>query len=312
MNISQKSIEADVHPLVVCLDDNYDKITGFFIFSLISQLSPEVRKLLLIYAVTFENCSLSFVKITCSDLNIQLNVISISDNDVKAKDFKHRGHISSAAFLKLLLPDLLPSTINSCVYADPDILIHSKADDIFTFKLDLDVIIASNIHEDMERDEFPPQDCFDGYNFSFHSGFMYINLMRARQMKFTQTCLDLLSITHQFGYADGEILVLACRERSLVQEVPATLHLVCDPVCLKNLNGNKPILVHLEGAGKPWNWPYGGEWRRLWRKQYRIWDPTFRLPKSSYWQFFVAKITSGIYKLSYPIYQILKKRTWPY
>ncbi len=300
-------VDTKIHPFVVVLDDNYDKITSFFLYRLVTMLSPSIRSKSHIYAVTFENCELKNVVRVLEEMGQQFSIIRINSEDKRIKDFQHRGHISSAAFLKLLLPSVLPKTIDSCIYADPDILVLKNTDRLFTFPLDENAVLAANVHENMKRTDFPPEKFFDNYNFSFHSGFMYINLKRARKIRFTETCLELLAKTHTLGYADGEILVLACSVRSEVQNVPASLHFVADPVCTQNLKSATPVLVHLEGAGKPWNWPFGGKFRREWRAQYRDWDPSFRLPLSCYIEFLGRNTKTVVYKLLFPIYTFLKR-----
>ena len=302
------NIDRFFHPIVLVLDDNYDDIASFYIFRLVEELSRSSRENFSIYIVTFENCVLENVLRVCKSLQISYNVIKVSNDDILFKDFKNRGHISRVAFLKLVLPNILPRTIDTCLYSDTDILVLGNIEEILSFPLGTDVLIAANLHENMKRDEFPPQDCFDNRNFSFHSGLMYINLRLARKLNFASYCLKVLEVNHKFGYADNEILVLALRERRLIQQVPARLHLVSDPVCIQNLGQDFPILVHLEGAGKPWNWPFGDQFRRQWRKQYRVWDSSFKLPLSSYLRFFKSKIKSGLYKCTFPIYSFLRSK----
>jgi lipopolysaccharide biosynthesis glycosyltransferase len=195
-----------------------------------------------------------------SELLPSISILKASAKPFEA--FPVNGHVSVAAYFRLLLPDLLPSSMERVIFIDADTIITDSLDDLWNQSLQGNALAAVREHKLF---------CVHHnhqYGHYFNAGIMLIDLMKWRQT-------NLISKGHRFAieipeklrHSDQDVLNLVFENNwlNLPDRWNACPHLfgltggydlTPEALSTNELEAiQHPAIVHFAGSGrdKPWN-----------------------------------------------------------
>lgn len=178
-------------------------------------------------------------------------------------------NISLAAYYRLILPDVLPESLNKILYLDCDIVVNGEISSLWNFDLQNNAVAGV---EDSIRVSFnAPKRLGYPVNYSyFNSGVMLINLSTLRKMKFTQMAFFYIKChLKEIVYHDQDILNALLYDKKVFLPIKWNVmecFLFRRPLIhskYKQEIGDarkNPAIIHFTGKMKPWykecNHPY--------------------------------------------------------
>lgn len=154
------------------------------------------------------------------------------------------GHLSSASYARLFIPDLLPGH-DRAIYIDSDALVIADLEPLWRFGLDDDllagVVDPGMLPESLERFAVPQGQYVN-------SGVMLINLERWRTEQIGARCVDQLRRHPDFELADQTAINIVAKGRIRHLD-PRFNHFAAN-----RMRGDAQDLriLHFTGADKPW------------------------------------------------------------
>lgn len=191
-----------------------------------------------------------------------------------------QDHISSAMYLKLLIPDLL-ATVTRCVYMDADTLVRASIDELFE-SLSTDATTAGVPDSEIPRIGFAPgirnwrEEGINPQAGYINSGVLVLDLERWRRDDLARRMLAWRKRNPEsWGDNDAICAVLNGDFALLAPRFNATVHMMrpassvyghMDAVTVDEARAD-PAIVHFTGAIKPWHrnarLPFLEEWRSV-------------------------------------------------
>jgi lipopolysaccharide biosynthesis glycosyltransferase len=264
--------------LVIAIDQNYERYAELLIHDIWQAIGGRMKMhLTLITFADFQGLKLANL---ARQLKIDFNHWMV-DLNLEGVQFLDHGHITKSAYLKFFIGNASPKGFKFCLYVDPDVLVTGDPLQFFEF-LPSSILSAwthPKLYSIISRDsaERVP---------GFSSGLMLINLQAWRSQSLTCKLLEVLKDYPQ--EPDGDIFNLAFAQYKLEWErLPAFLHQIRELESVAEVGGKSPVIVHFEGASKPWNTPFGGKYEREWRKRFRKIYPNFKISLPLYINFFM-------------------------
>jgi len=156
-------------------------------------------------------------------------------------DFVVNGHISKATYYRLYLGSILPSTIDSVLYLDTDLLVVSNNfNELFDINIKDYPLAAVNHYTPNERLRL-------GLNGDyFQAGVLLINLKFWRENSVEDSFLDVLQTrSKDLLYWDQDILNIVFDSSCLVLPDKYNVHLLLAGVA-------DVVIYHFDGTRKPW------------------------------------------------------------
>lgn len=193
------------------------------------------------------------------------------------------AHISKIACARLLLPSLLPKSINKVLYLDSDIIILSDIKELY------DMPLGSNLAGMMKNDrdvKYPNFD-FDVYH---NSGVILINLQAWRENKIEEKMINFLDENKNnffaknplYKFIDQDSINIALKGR--IKTLPSKWNFLYwnskfwgldEPVFPSEIK-----LIHYIGGIKPWDFP-GDD--KMYSIYYSYWERSpFKADKTKY------------------------------
>ena len=181
----------------------------------------------------------------------QLDPLEVDVNSLVS--LKVDGHVSAATYYRLLIPVILPSTVEKVLYLDSDIIVRSSLTDLWNTDLQEHPIAAVEESGDVGRERLgiPYQGKY------FNAGVLLINLRVWRErsihvetLAFIRKHLDIIQLWDQDGLnavMSGQWLELPCHWNVQNGHFLDAAHRARYPDIIKN-----PAIVHFTGAQKPW------------------------------------------------------------
>lgn len=187
-----------------------------------------------------------------------------------------KDHISSATFLRLLIPDLFPE-ISECVYLDADTLVRNNLDGLKSY------ISREHFAGGVRASETPTlgsaisswrQDGLNPHANYINAGVLWMNLDKWRREDLGPKCLQWFA-RNPASWVDNDAICATLGEQIslLPLRYNATIHMMrpaskvygFEPTSEVDKARSDPAIVHFTGAIKPWHrnatMPYLSEWR---------------------------------------------------
>lgn len=191
--------------------------------------------------------------------NIKFNFYTINDDLLNEIEIQAE-HLTIQTLYRLLIPNVLPKSVEKVIYLDSDLIVESDLSELFNIEVE-DYYIAAINEIYKPSIKILKLDSMMDY---FNAGVMVINLKKWRQNSLTEKCFEFAKMNQEkLLLADQDILngVLrgnwkrASLEWNLVKGVWNNYDEYCaiysKPYIDKVIN--KPNIIHFTTASKPWH-----------------------------------------------------------
>ncbi len=226
--------------VVTCSDDGYALGVGA-LFASILRFHPQARLALVDLGIGAQN--LAALQAIAAEAGNRIEVLALAPGGLNHLCID--GHLSCAAYARLLIPDLFPLE-SRCLYLDCDMVATGPLDDLWSADLaglPLGAVVA--------RRPDPAELAFHGLDEGAYvnSGVLLMDLDAWRQGGLTARCLDFAE-THgdKVVYHDQSAInaVLA----GAIRLLPETFNTAQDH---RRMLWRIPRIIHYKSARKPWN-----------------------------------------------------------
>lgn len=249
MNKSNNSIH-----IITSLDTNYIQHCGVMLSSLFYNNHQHTFTIWLIIDFK-ENKEFRKLKSFIHKTKHTLKVVHTDGTQVS--HFQTIHHLTSATYYRILIADLIDSSLKKIIYLDVDIIVKNDIADLWNTPFD-DMLIAAvpeygfNRHRELGLEE--------SSNY-FNAGVFLINIEKWREKKMTNVVLAFLNQNHaSLPMMDQDALniVLAKEWKELHHKWNVTSNLLSS----NNTNLQKkekeaaenPVIIHYTGFSKPWHY----------------------------------------------------------
>ena len=239
--------------IVICCDDNYVIPAMVCIYSACKNSSKKLK----IYVITSvqskvaNNELLKFSKKNGLDLQVV-----IVDNE-EFIGWKENGHISLAAYLRLLIPSIINE--EKVIYLDCDILV--QGDLTHLYNINTENFYLAGV-EDYSRNQ-----TYD--DIYINSGVLLMNLPLLRKDNFLLKCKALQEEVHlTCNFADQTIINKFGLGKKMILKCEWNFQVMHDDIFFQNwsLIKKRAKILHFIGRVKPWSKRANPLIRSLWRK----------------------------------------------
>ncbi|MBK1856513.1 glycosyltransferase family 8 protein [Verrucomicrobiaceae bacterium 5K15] len=206
-----------------------------------------------------------------SGSDISLNFITVRETDIPENAPTH-GHISLAAYYRILLPNLLPPEVDEVLYLDCDLLIEKDLKSLFDCDLEDNYLAAvtNPFFERWETLQLNPE--WDYFN----SGVLLLNLVKCREEAFVNNNFNIIAEeSNHLVLHDQDTLNKACAGQWLrlspVYNMQNAFYLnppkklAMKKGLLKGLKEDA-VIVHYSSSLKPWLYSCGHPLKSLYYK----------------------------------------------
>jgi lipopolysaccharide biosynthesis glycosyltransferase len=232
--------------ILFCFDKKYEQHFGVAVTSLILNNIDNVIRIHLVTKKPSSNLREKIDQITLK-YNVEFLIYEIDETEIK--NLTVSAHISSAAYYRLLAPDLLPKDLDKVLYLDSDLIVNGSLLELYNLNI-LNYLVAARggkVVTQKKRLDLKS-------NYYFNSGVMLINLEAWHQMDIGNQCIQFLKENPHMTklwdqdalnkVIDGQFLNLDKKWNSLVDLYEGTSEV-----------NNQSVIVHFVGSLKPWhNW----------------------------------------------------------
>lgn len=255
--------------LVLASDDNYAQHVAVACASMLKNAShPEKLQFYILNdAISIENCKR--IEQTVQRLQGHVEFISVDSDSIQGFT---SGHISRAAYLRLMIAAVLPHDVGKAIYFDTDLVVLDDVETLWNMPLhgkplgavcDFGIMKSKRMIEQKWNTIQLPK----GRDY-FNSGVLVIDLQQWREKNYGDLVID--SITqHSYRHHDQDGLnkILMDNWESLPLRwnvIPPVFMLPLKVLCNKRLRGRalealrKPAVFHWAGRYKPWEFTLQG------------------------------------------------------
>jgi lipopolysaccharide biosynthesis glycosyltransferase len=231
--------------VLFCFDERYEQHFGAAVTSLLLNNLEHLSKVHIVTKKVSDNLN---QKITQLKTKSKVDFLIYEVNDQDVQNLKVSAHISSAAYYRLLAPDLLPQDLNKILYLDSDLVVTGSISELYNYDI-TNYIIAAYRGDGKAVSSKKRLDLKGDYY--FNSGVMLINLQAWRDIDVGKQCIeyirnfpDQVMLWDQDALnkiIDGQFFHIDKKWNSLV-----------DLYNGKSLIDQESIIVHYIGSLKPW------------------------------------------------------------
>ncbi|HLP90763.1 MAG TPA: glycosyltransferase family 8 protein [Nostocaceae cyanobacterium] len=231
--------------VLFCFDHRYEQHFGVAVTSLILNNLEHLHKVHIVTKTVSADLNQKINQLK-EKTNIDFQVYEVNDEDVK--NLKVSEHISSAAYYRLLAPDLLPQNLSKILYLDSDLVVNGSILELYNYDL-TDYIIAAYRGDGKSITAKKRLELKGDYY--FNSGVMLINLQAWHRHNIGKQCIEYIReypekviLWDQDALnkiIDGQFLHLDKKWNSLV-----------DLFGGQSKVDDKSIITHFIGSLKPW------------------------------------------------------------
>ncbi|MBD3882070.1 glycosyltransferase family 8 protein [Phormidium tenue FACHB-886] len=254
-------------PVVVCAaDNNYAMQLAVVVRSAVEHLDGDRR--LLIYVIDGGITSRNKAKILRSIDSSRCNITWLQPSLNLLSQMPVSGHITAAAYLRILIPDLLPDAVEKAIYLDSDLIVNADLGKLWDIPLEKALSAVQDF-------SVPYVSCKGGLsnyrelNLSddrkyFNSGVLVFDLERWRSENLRQKIFQYIAQNKrsiQLHDQDAMNAVLAWDWQELDPRWNQTPH-IFKPLSWQESPFNEavykqilqdPYIIHFASAAKPWN-----------------------------------------------------------
>ncbi|MBW4557834.1 MAG: glycosyltransferase family 8 protein [Trichormus sp. ATA11-4-KO1] len=242
--------------VLFCFDGKYEQHFGVAVTSLILNNLENLTK---VHIITKKITSSFKQKIDQLKTKAKIDFLIYEVEDREVANLKVSEHISSAAYYRLLAPDILPNHLSKILYLDSDLIVNGSILELYSYDISNYIVAAhgKKVVTTKKRLEL-------NNNYYFNSGVMLINLENWRNMNIGKQCLDFIrNYPHMIKLwdqdalnkvIDGQFLNLDQKWNSLVDLYEG-----------HSQANDQSIVVHFTGSLKPWHgWCISSEKELYW------------------------------------------------
>jgi hypothetical protein len=192
---------------------------------------------------------------------VEWNRLDVDTRDLTDRGFSTRsyGHISPVTYYRLLLPELLPRTLEKVLYLDSDVIVCEDIAPLWDTDI-AEVDLAAAPELDLAGRPVPIARWLPGHDLGmkadllfFNVGVLLINLRRWREARVAQrSFVCLRSLDRDIRWYDQDVinLVVNGRYRTLAPRWNAR------PLTHTSQIAHPVSILHFFTATKPWHWNY--------------------------------------------------------
>ncbi len=251
---------------VVCtFDNNYVPHAATMLTSLLF-FNQNVN----IYCISndIDNRNIALLKSLIADrLDSTLEIIIINADEFRDYKFgKQFDHLSIATYFRILIPNLLPISVEKVLYLDCDIIINSSLEELWS--TDISECALAGVEDQKINTVDGPKRL--GYKkvFSYiNAGVLLLNIKFLRNIGFVQKALDFLKNSKNLLYHDQDVLnAVLFDKKKIVDAKWNVMDFMFIPKYSEGVYKNlfylrkSPAVIHYTGKLKPWykecNHPY--------------------------------------------------------
>jgi len=231
--------------LLFCFDKNYQQHFGVAVTSVLLNNIDHHFDIHIITDFIEEQLKQKLDKLS-NNYKCSFYFYIINDLD-KFSNLKVSGHISKAAYYRLIMADLLPDNIDKILYLDSDLVVTSSLEELYNIDINNYFLAAAGFGATLEVSDKK----------TFNSGVMLINLEKWRNENISTKVIE-FAITNKEKLAfwdqtalnrviKGNYLKIDGKWNFQVDLSPRKIHKPEDNVDIENAK-----IVHYVGASKPW------------------------------------------------------------
>lgn len=248
--------------IVLCSDDNYAQHIAVVIASIMTKTKAKIC-----FFVIDDNISeekIQKLAQTAASFNAEINFIKVLEE--KFSNVYLSGHVSKAAYFRLVLPEILPDNINKVMYLDVDLIVLDDIQKIWQCDLqqlplaaieDYGIMASGRLCKQKQQVISLPI----GEKY-FNSGVLLIDLQKWRQGNYTKKIIELIN-NNKFPHHDQDALnkIFMKKWKALDLRwnvIPPVFYLFNKVVFNKKFRSNAVKakldigILHYAGSYKPW------------------------------------------------------------
>ncbi|MCQ2235868.1 MAG: glycosyltransferase family 8 protein [Bacteroidales bacterium] len=238
------------------------------------------------------------------------NFYQVDNNIVKSLPMWRKDYVSPATYLRIFMPELLPSSVNKVLFLDCDTLILGSINDLWNTDLDTDNLMIAAVEDRPPYDREKPKALNYDVTYSYYNaGVALFNLKAMRDNNFSHNAAQFIEkyrgvIRHHDqdimnALTAGHTMFISCRWNLLdffLFKKPDIQSRRMDD--LRDALHN-PVIVHFSNKRKPWRHNCDNPYRNLYLQK----AAQYGIVVGSSWELHTKYILRKI------LYAILLKRS---
>ena len=238
--------------IVLLSDQNYLNYTAFLVSKLEKWNEHKIRIFVITDKVTESEFEKAFRGLNASQL-------FASDDYFAEHMLQAEGHVSATTYCKLLIPNLIPSDFETCLYLDTDIYVNGNPFDLFeqTLRRPIGAVEIKN-----------PRSVTGENHDYFNAGVILMDLVRLRSQHYTEKFFSVLAENENLRYQEQDVFNIVFMNNWV--KLPPKFNFMAEVELnfSHEFRNDSPVLVHLISARKPWKGYSHTKWHFLWRQEY--------------------------------------------
>ncbi len=242
------------------IDNNYPLFAMLAINSILKNNVSESDYMFYIVETNMTEENINEMKTFVEKRGQKIEFINVDTSSIdKGYDFfaspQWNGRISNIAIARLLLPDLLPKSVNKVLYLDADILVQRDLKPLYNYNF-------AGYSTAMAPDPWLPE--YDFVKFKkpyFNSGVMLMDLKLWRERKITQQMLKYVDKNFirfvpnednrtYFNFPDQDLINIVLQGK--IKQLPQTYNNFREVYDIFGDENELGTILHWVGHGKPW------------------------------------------------------------
>lgn len=257
--------------------------------SQLKQVSAQIKGIKVVVNQDVPEKMRDLIRATAKMYDHKLEIVETNKlkNLYDKKLIKSRTHVSYFTYVKLFLPEILPTT-DQILYLDVDILIRKPIEDLLRWKLTHPIAAVAEFGRN-------GQSIFGTSHVSyFNAGVLRMSLSRCREMSLTAKAKKLIQMDIDFEFQDQDIFNSIFRNKfDHLSPYFNVFH--SDAISSKGIAAFKdPVIVHFNGPEKPWMMEVNSLYANDWRKTYFVTHKSKNVLNQKSFSYSVAEPTLAI------------------
>lgn len=225
--------------ILCCGDDNFIKYNGITIISLLKNVNQKSKVKIHFFTNSKNKEELKKLENIVKSYKAKIRFYDIDEKNLK--NLKVDGHVSSAAYFRLLAIETLPDEIEKIIYFDGDIIINGNITELWEQKMKENTILAHEVKGEKRSQLL-------GTKSNFNSGVMVINVKKWKEERITKRTIDFIENNKEIikSWDEDGLNCILDQKWGLINPEWNKFPNLCE-------FKSKPKLIHFIGAVKPWH-----------------------------------------------------------
>lgn len=248
--------------ILCATDSNYAALCGIMLTSLFENNKNSTFNIYILTDGITNEDQKKLERLTSSN-NADLSIIKLNASDFSNCPIWPGDHLSTAAYYRLMVSELLPKSINKVLYIDCDIIVNDSIQALWEQNIE-DVAIGAVLDAEFFNSEFYQRLQIKNKNQYFNSGVLLINLEYWRRKNVVKRCFECIEKNkHLLRFHDQDTLNMVLQEEVTILPIKYNLQTPFLMTCFSSNYINimpeikqaiqRPCIIHYIGSGKPWN-----------------------------------------------------------